>query len=781
MSRGDPIQNSFVSGLLSSRLRGRDDLKQYVQGMRQALNGICTPHGGFTKRPGTHFVAEVKNTTSPLALLPFEVAVEQQYVIEAGHQYFRFYANQGVVETFVGSGVPYEVVTNYTGENMRNLRYAQNADIMYLVHKDGHPYKLSRTAFATFAWTKVAFKDGQMPRAPQNITATTLTVSGVGPYTLTWSANPVTGGLTTAADVGRGVLQNHAGTNLAWYLITAVTSATTATATLMKGAHDGTARTTWSLGLFSDTEGPRCACFHENRLWYGGSLRHPDYIVGSVSDDFDNFDPGNGETADRAISKRVVGSQVNTILWLQSQSNQLAIGTSGGEYRLFGANDDILTPTSTVVRPSSNIGSAAVGSVLINNKVLYVRRDTRSVHSYSYDLSQDSYRSENLTLLAEDLFDRGGITRMTYQGGPNSIVWLVRGDGLLVGLTYEPEQEVIAHHPHNLGGTVLDVVSIKNLNATADQLWALVEYVVGGALRQYIVYMVDQFRPDYDHSRATAIERSKSLDDAFYVDCGLSLDDPKTITSISMANPVVITSTAHGFNNGERVKIRVPRIVPVDTKDDRVTDWNGSKLDNLSAVVANATANTFELSGVNGTGYSAYVESGTARKEVTGISGLGHLKGRQVALLVDGATHPRRTVSATGTIDLQGRGSIVHVGLPYTYRGETQRFAGGGAGGRVGTEQGKRSKIKRVALILHDTMGVFVGTGGGTDLELEEVQFRDGQTFMDRPPPLFSGEVEVPVENGWSRGEATVYFESVDPHPVTVLAVAPRVETNERG
>lgn len=782
MSRGDPIQNSFVSGYMSARLRGRDDLKQYVQGMRQAFNGIVLPHGGFTKRPGTYFVAEVKTSgvdpaTDPVALIPFEVAAEQQYVIEAGDQYLRFFANQGIVETTPGSGTPYEVATDYTGDQMRNLRYAQNADVMYMVHEDGHPYKLSRTAFATFTWSRVLFTRGHAPRRPANLTTTTITASGAGPYTLTFSAPH---GLTTGFDVGRSVWLFHSASNTAWYNITAVPSTTTLTCDLADGAHDGTARTTWALGLFSNAEGPRCVAFHEGRLWYGGSQLHPDYIVGSVSDDFDNFDPGNGEGADRAISKRVVGSQVNRVVWMQSQGNQLAIGTTGGEYRIFGANDDILTPTSTVIRPASNRGSADVPPVLVNNKVLYAQRNRQSIYAFAYDLAQNSYLSTNLAILAEDIYDKGSIQRMAYQQDRDSVLWIARGDGALVGMTYEPEQQVIGHHLHDLGGEVQDVACIQNAEATGDQLWALVKYEINGADRYYIVYMVDQFRPTFDQSRATAKERSRALDDAFFVDCGLSVDLPLTISSISMANPVVVTSTAHGLSNGDRVKLRIPRTVPLDTEDDGETDYNGFELDNVSATVANVTANTFELSGVDGTGYSAYTSGGTARKEFQSVSGLSHLNGRVVDILADGAVHPQRTVSG-GSVTLQNWASIAHVGLHYEYRGETQRFAGGTAGARLGTEQGKRSKIKRVALILHNTLGLKAGTGAGTDLTLEELQFRDGSTDMDQPPPLFTGEVEAPVEHGWSRGPATVFFKSDQPYPCTVLAVAPRMETNERG
>ncbi|MDP1630694.1 MAG: ubiquitin-activating E1 FCCH domain-containing protein [Caulobacter sp.] len=61
---------------------------------------------------------------------------------------------------------------------------------------------------------------------------------------------------------------------------------------------------------------------------------------------------------------------------------------------------------------------------------------------------------------------------------------------------------------------------------------------------------------------------------------------------------IVITSTAHGFNNGDRVQI---------------TGVNGmTQINNTTFTVANKATNTFSLSGVNGAGYGTYSSGGTA-------------------------------------------------------------------------------------------------------------------------------------------------------------------------
>lgn len=77
----------------------------------------------------------------------------------------------------------------------------------------------------------------------------------------------------------------------------------------------------------------------------------------------------------------------------------------------------------------------------------------------------------------------------------------------------------------------------------------------------------------------------------------------KNITAATKANPAVITAAAHGFANGEIV---------------RITGVSGmTQLNNNVYTVANATANTFQLQGVNSTGYNSYTGNGSVRPCLT--------------------------------------------------------------------------------------------------------------------------------------------------------------------
>lgn len=779
MARFNPLQNSFASGLLSRRLLTREDLEQYGQGMRQAQNGLPMPHGGFQRRTGSYVVAEVKSTTAPVALIPFDVAVDQQYVMEFSDGYIRFFANHGVIEA--SPGVPYEIASPYSDDDFggpRAVRTAQQVDVMYLAHPGKMPRKLTRTGLETFSIAEVSFKDGNAPMQPSNTTATTLNVTGSGPYTLTFSAVPRVGGLVSADDVGRAVR---------WYdgvyEITSVTSTTVAEATLLKAKTDPATGATldWALGLFSDTDGPRAVLFHDGRLWYAGTRMSPDVIIGSVSDDYDNFDRGTnfGSTPtigedDKAIVRRVQGKRLQTVLWLASMSNYIIIGSAGGEFRGFASDNGVMTPTNTVIRSATTRGSAYLNPIQTDSQILFTHQSQREFYELKYDVVKDNFASRNLLLLGEDIPDTdanglGGLLRSTFQETPDRTVWLVHGDGSLVSLTYEPDQKVIAAALHRVGTDVVveDVVSVINPDNKLQELWFLATYDEA----TYVCYMAAPYRPTLPRQGATVRQRMAALDQAHFVDVGLRLDSPKLVTGFTKTNPVVITCPGHGFSNGDSIRHRVPQ--------------EPAELDMLAATIANVTTDTYELTGVDGTDWADLTEVSNpvttnwnaplARKEVESVGGLTHLAGKEVAVLADGKVHPRRTVSGGGSISLAWPSSIVSVGLPYKFLGETERFVGGT---RLGANLGQKTGINQVIVYVLNSVGGKVAVGDGIQLPLRDLITMQADQPMDRATPLFTGSVEVGVDQAFEV-EPSVYFESDDPLPLTVLAIAPRAEVNE--
>jgi hypothetical protein len=81
---------------------------------------------------------------------------------------------------------------------------------------------------------------------------------------------------------------------------------------------------------------------------------------------------------------------------------------------------------------------------------------------------------------------------MAYQQEPDSIIWAVRADGTLIGLTYQRDQQVVAWHQHPVGGTGTEVESvavIPSADGLADELWISVKRTVNGSTVRYVEYL----------------------------------------------------------------------------------------------------------------------------------------------------------------------------------------------------------------------------------------------------------------------------------------------------
>lgn len=142
-------KTNFTSGELSPRLLGRKDYDKYSNGVKSSENVIIHPHGGAARRPGTQFIEPTKGG-GVVRLVRFSFSVTQNYVLEFGHNYIRFFKDHQLIKDV---GVPVELVTAYTVDEVFDLKFVQDADKLYIVHGNHHPAELTRTSH--IAWTLV--------------------------------------------------------------------------------------------------------------------------------------------------------------------------------------------------------------------------------------------------------------------------------------------------------------------------------------------------------------------------------------------------------------------------------------------------------------------------------------------------------------------------------------------------------------------------------------------------------------------------------------------------
>lgn len=433
---------SFTAGEMSSSMQGRTDFQKYFNAATRIENFVVLPHGPVTRRPGTYFTAEVKSSSTKTRLIPFSFSTTQTYILELGNQYMRFYKDNGQIQS--GSSA-YEISTPYLTSELFNIKFAQSADVMYLCHENHPVRKLSRTGHTSWTLTEIEFIDG--PYLDLNLSDTTLTPSALtGSITITASA-------TAGINGGSGFLSTDVDRLISlkdgYVKITAVGSTTSVTATVQIDLDNTTATKDWSLGSFSNTTGhPSVVSFFEQRLVFAGTTNNPQTMFFSKSGDYENMTSGTAD--DAAMVYTIASNQVNAIQAMKA-TRTLIVMTTGGEYAVSAGSGIAITPTNISIVKQSNYGSSNVDALSIGNATIFLQRARRKIRELAYNFDSDGYVAPDLTILADHISETG-ILQMDYQQEPYSVVWGVRTDGVLVGLTYNRLENVVAWHRHIIGG-----------------------------------------------------------------------------------------------------------------------------------------------------------------------------------------------------------------------------------------------------------------------------------------------------------------------------------------
>jgi len=420
-----------------------------------------------------------------------------------------------------------------------------------------------------------------------------------------------------------------------------------------------------------------------------GAASFPERLDGSKTSLYTNFSPSDTDgtvTDSHAVYATLNSNDVNSIRWMLPNEKGLLVGTARGEWKVSPSTLGVaVTPTNITAKPQTHYGSGTVAPIMSGRTVLFLQRDGRKLREISYVFQVDGFQSPDMTLLSNHITS-GGVIEMAFQEQAYPIIWCARADGVLLGFTYERDQNVTAWHRHELGGQsnaagttvpiVESVASVQAQDGTRDELYAVVQRYINGGTKRYIEYMTKPW------------EEGDSQDGAFFVDCGWSQVD----------------------------------------------------------AVASTT-----------------------------VTGLWHLEGETLGVIVDGAEHPAVTVT-NGTATLNYAGYIKTLGYYYNSDGQTMPIE---AGAQDGSAQGKIKRISRVGFWVVDTLGLKFGLDASN---LNEILLRDfGNDPGDRfgeATPLYTGIFRERFEGDFDK-LGQVYWRCSGPFPATVLAIMQQVDTSD--
>lgn len=513
--------------------------------------------GGMTELNNKRFLVANKTSTT--------ISLQDEDGNDIDSSGYTAYTSGGTIEAV------YEISSPYDEDDLMDLKFTQQGDIMYITHRSYEQRKLSRFGSASWTLAVPAYDELDWPAFKDiNVTAYTITPSGTtGDITLTASSGS---NLFNANHVGSYWKISH-GSVVGYVKITAFNSSTSVDATVISTLGGTTATDDWYEGAWSDDEGWPVDCtFYEQRLIYVRDLN----IWGSEIEIYDSFDNGTDDdaTEDTDPFKYTIGSnQVDNIEWCYA-TDVLVLGTAKGPFIASSGSDSLpITPTNISVKQVNEEGSSSVSPVRIGPFVYYAQRSNRKIGQLAYSLDYNAYETEDITYLnSHILSDGGGVVDMAVQQHPYNIMWCILDDGSIATMTRQIKENVKGWTRQKFADDV-KAESIGIIpNGAEDQIWVVFRHTIDSQTVRYIEYF-------------TPIEFGDQ-DNAFFVRCGLTYTgaDTTTITGLEHLEGKEVAVFARGTvhinktvlngsitleygSNGESVHVGLPYTSTLETMD----------------------------------------------------------------------------------------------------------------------------------------------------------------------------------------------------------------------
>jgi hypothetical protein len=685
----------------------------------------------------------------------------------------------------------YEIKTPYLEEDLPYLAFAQSADTMYIMHENYEPRKLTRSAHDSWTLTRYASSRTNDQFAADNVTYGSITgITQANPGVISDAAHTfqvddrvyVSGisGMTELNDRHFKINSVGAGT----YTLKNVDSGV---------ATDTSAYTAWTSGgvveLIAPTRAttmkyPRAVNFTDDaRLGAGGSGDAPEtnYFSRSPSSAgavrYDDMTTGTDASHAVIFTLAALRGRVDSVRWLTSTDKYIAIGTYGSIRRLFGDTEaSPISPTAVTAKPANSDGVARARPVVDGSTLFYIQRGGQALQAIEYDYQIDGYAPDDKNLVSNHL-STPGLNQLARQVGRPTIIWVVRSDGVLLGLTYKAKENIAGWHQHHLGGGgVVETIGIMPRENNQDQLWAVVKRTINGNTVRYVEFLTDP--PDFpdpiyywtgeegytrDTNRFSNYQWEVAKD-AIHLDSALSYDGSAYGTDAGAS--LTVGTDAHVEDTENVVFTASAAVFTADMVGREI--WGTYYEDGSGGGRAEITEFTSSTS-VKCTivdefwGENTTYEAGEWYITATSLSGLDHLEGELVGIIADGAA-PEPVAVDGGRITLDQPASKIHAGLSYTGVLRTLPLDQGGV---TGPAQNKPKIVSELALRFVDTGPVKYGT----DLyHLSELRTSRGNDVTDRSIPLFRGSQKVAYPDSW-EADKVVYVVQDNPLPSTLAAI----------
>lgn len=398
--------------------------------------------------------------------------------------------------------VPLELAHPYAASDLRALRYAQNADVLTIVSRDYEVHTLRRTGpnvwvfsaetfgpslaapttkpavaqsgpgggqtkseFYTYTKVSIDGAEGESFPAPSSDAisvdltvhgnvVTITPVEGTAPAGYRWNYYKALNGLWGYIGQSEGAFEDR---NIVPALAVAPPEYGD-TAFQASGDYPGT------------------VSYFQQRKVFAGTINRPHSVWMTRNGTETDMTYTVPSRDDNALGFTVASRELQTIQHLVPL-RQLLVLTASGVWKITPQNNDVLTPSSISADLVAYVGASDVQPVTIDASVIYAFSRGGRVGEVKYADSAADFVVSDVCLLAPHLFDGYAVVDMAMMETPARLLWVLRSDGILLSLTYQPEQEVLAWHQHDLGGEVRSICVLPNVTTESLSEDVLFAYV----------------------------------------------------------------------------------------------------------------------------------------------------------------------------------------------------------------------------------------------------------------------------------------------------------------
>lgn len=757
-------QPSFTGGELSPALWARTDLAKYQSGLKTALNVFLHPHGGASNRAGLEFCGEVKASANATRLIPFQFSTIQSYVLEFGNLYMRVWKDGGAV---LSLGVPYEIATPFSSADLFGLVFTQEADVVYITHRNYAPRKLSRLGETNWTITTPTFAPSISP--PTTVRArdedfqhkTATAVSTANPAVVTSTAHGLaTGQKVTFTEVDA----NGADLLGTIYTITVINVNSFSLTGANRSALSAVSSATFNQVFASATDVFKYKVSAVSATTAEESL--PSTAIGYTGNDLLIAGQAN------VVSWSAVAGADRYIVYKEDNGVYGYIGgTSGLTFTDENITADLADGPQTGYNPFVGAGNypacstfvdqrLAFGSTLNNPQAVWLSQSA-NYENFGYSRPRKASDGFEFRIRArqvneiKSMLQSRGLMVMT-SGGE----WIVTGgqDEYLA-----PDTIVVKNQGYR-GAAEVQPVVVGNTVLFAQR--------TGGVIRDFSYeFSEDSFVGKDLTIMARHLFEYRSVKSWGYA------QSPWSVIWVVMDNGNLVSMTymkehdVWGWTRHQTDGVFEDVVVVSEGEEDtpyfvvrRTIDGVEKRyIERLHTRSFGAVEDAFFVD-------SGLTYSGAAADT---ISGLDHLEGKTVAALADGNV-VRDLVVDGGAVTLPFEAETVHVGLPYQATIKTLDIDLGQVRG-LGTVQGRMKSISEVTLRVERTRGIWLGYADEARDSGKMVEFKQRSTeAWNEAIGLLTGDLKITAMPHWSTG-GNVVVTQFDPLPMTILAIMPDV------